>query len=84
MLVLSLVAITVLASLVRAWSRRPSQPNTEALRRLLAVAIATRETDWIAAAQKVADQKLRGPFRWRPEAHKQPAPSPMRTGWRWE
>jgi ferric-dicitrate binding protein FerR (iron transport regulator) len=68
-LVLSLVALTVLAALVKAWSQRQPQYDDEALRRLLTTLVATHESGWIAAAQKVAEQKVRGPFQWRAEVH---------------
>lgn len=83
-MVFSLVVIAVLASLANTWSDRPLKYDDEAMRRLLTMLVATRESGWIAAAQRVADQKARGPVQWRPEFHKKPVPSPMRTGWRWE
>jgi len=83
-LVISLVVLTALASLVGAWSQRPPQPDDEALRRMLTTLVATRDSGWLAAAQKLAEQRVREVSQWRPEVHEKPAPSPMRTGWRWE
>jgi hypothetical protein len=83
-LVLSLVVLTVLASLVGAWSQRPPLPDDAAIRSLLTTLVAKRDSGWLAAAQKVAEQKARGPIQWRPEVHEKLAPSPLRTGWRWE
>ena len=78
------LALAVLAALVNAWAVRPKPPDAPALRRLLTMVISTRDSGWIAAAQKVAEQKLSETARWSPEVHQNPAPSPMRTEWRWE